>query len=303
MTISLVDPRVSRDGIGLCPQHADATTPPMGWTMNDLRSEHRAPLAPVHPIGPQTGEILESPQDPVRLRPASRGEQSLFRRTAPPDRPHSGRDRADTAPSEGAASAPTSRPARRHDGQAVGGHRDDEGDGSEPAEHTDPLRFSVSRRLADLDVSVGSDRSAGRRAAQDPAVREPVAARFDVEPGEARPVPDPTGAAVPTAAGHILHGRPTRRRDRVDDPVETRRGRGAADDEATAIGNTGTSDTAGGGTGSGNTAGGGTGTNDTAAGTDDDKFPWHHHFDDEDEPAQLKAKSPLLSRAFRSSVG
>jgi len=34
----------------------------------------------------------------------------------------------------------------------------------------------------------------------------------------------------------------------------------------------------------------------------EDKFPWHHQFDD-DGPAELKAKSPLLSRAFRSSVG
>ncbi|MCP4223257.1 MAG: hypothetical protein GY773_07960, partial [Actinomycetia bacterium] len=35
---------------------------------------------------------------------------------------------------------------------------------------------------------------------------------------------------------------------------------------------------------------------------EDDKFPWHHQFDD-DGPQELKAKSPLLSRAFRSSVG
>ena len=35
---------------------------------------------------------------------------------------------------------------------------------------------------------------------------------------------------------------------------------------------------------------------------EDDKFPWHHQFDD-DEPQELQAKSPLLSRAFRSSVG
>lgn len=34
----------------------------------------------------------------------------------------------------------------------------------------------------------------------------------------------------------------------------------------------------------------------------DDKFPWHYQFDD-DEPQELQAKSPLLSRAFRSSVG
>lgn len=36
--------------------------------------------------------------------------------------------------------------------------------------------------------------------------------------------------------------------------------------------------------------------------SEDDKFPWHHHFSD-DEPEELQAKSPLLSRAFRSSVG
>ena len=35
---------------------------------------------------------------------------------------------------------------------------------------------------------------------------------------------------------------------------------------------------------------------------EDDKFPWHYQFDD-DEPQELQAKSPLLSRAFRSSVG
>lgn len=35
---------------------------------------------------------------------------------------------------------------------------------------------------------------------------------------------------------------------------------------------------------------------------EDDKFPWHHQFED-DEPEELQAKTPLLSRAFRSSVG
>jgi hypothetical protein len=36
--------------------------------------------------------------------------------------------------------------------------------------------------------------------------------------------------------------------------------------------------------------------------TDEDKFPWHFQFHD-DEPEELQAKSRLLSRAFRSSVG
>ncbi len=33
-----------------------------------------------------------------------------------------------------------------------------------------------------------------------------------------------------------------------------------------------------------------------------DKFPWHHQFDD-DEPEELQATSPLLSRAFRATTG
>jgi hypothetical protein len=35
---------------------------------------------------------------------------------------------------------------------------------------------------------------------------------------------------------------------------------------------------------------------------DDEKFPWHFSFKD-DEPQELQAKTPLLARAFRSSVG
>ncbi len=35
---------------------------------------------------------------------------------------------------------------------------------------------------------------------------------------------------------------------------------------------------------------------------DGDKFPWHHQFED-DEPEELQATSPLLSRAFRATTG
>lgn len=41
-SVSLVDPRVSRDGVPLCAEHADTTTPPLGWSMNDLRSTAKA---------------------------------------------------------------------------------------------------------------------------------------------------------------------------------------------------------------------------------------------------------------------
>lgn len=61
-TVSLVDPRISRDGVPLCARHADATTPPMGWTMNDLRSRGRS-LAAV----PDEGTVPTS--TPPRVRP------------------------------------------------------------------------------------------------------------------------------------------------------------------------------------------------------------------------------------------
>lgn len=36
---------------------------------------------------------------------------------------------------------------------------------------------------------------------------------------------------------------------------------------------------------------------------EEDKFPWHFSFDDDEEPAELQASTPLLSRAFRSTTG
>ncbi len=34
----------------------------------------------------------------------------------------------------------------------------------------------------------------------------------------------------------------------------------------------------------------------------EERFPWHHQYQD-DEPEEMQASSPLLSRAFRSSTG
>jgi hypothetical protein len=65
-TVSLVDPRISRDGVPLCARHADATTPPMGWTMNDLRSRGRS-LSAV----PDEGSVPTS--TPPRVRPPEDG--------------------------------------------------------------------------------------------------------------------------------------------------------------------------------------------------------------------------------------
>ena len=72
-TVSLVDPRVSRDGVPLCARHADATTPPMGWTMNDLRSRNRG-LAAV----PDEGTVPTS--TPPRVRPEPSVARQMSRR-------------------------------------------------------------------------------------------------------------------------------------------------------------------------------------------------------------------------------
>lgn len=68
-TVSLVDPRISRDGVPLCGRHADSTTPPMGWSMNDLRSRSRS-LAAV-------ADEDASPQStPPRVRPEGASDES-----------------------------------------------------------------------------------------------------------------------------------------------------------------------------------------------------------------------------------
>lgn len=35
----------------------------------------------------------------------------------------------------------------------------------------------------------------------------------------------------------------------------------------------------------------------------EDRFPWHFQFDEDDEPEELQASTPLLSRAFRATTG
>jgi hypothetical protein len=280
MTITLVDPRVSRDGIPLCAHHADATTPPMGWTMNDLRSENRAALAPVRSISDRDGSADAEPSSERSHRSPEadeRGEAALFRRTDP-------------EPDGEARTAAPQRP----------GSLDDDSDEVDD----DPLRFSVSRQLRTMPVTARSDstsddlddsdpdgqlsrrsersatstrahRSASRRSERAPGGQAGEIERSDPKTGRAtggrgrsvngrgagarvRRNPPPTPPMAPAS-------RPAKRRDAESDIDESPEEPDAAE-------------------------------------TDDDKFPWHHHFED-DEPAELQAKSRLLSRAFRSSVG
>jgi hypothetical protein len=83
----LVDPRVSRDGIPLCARHADATTPPQGWAMNDLRSRNRA-LAAV----PDEGETPSSTPPRVRTEAGAETATSSADAVATGPAPGTGHD-------------------------------------------------------------------------------------------------------------------------------------------------------------------------------------------------------------------
>ena len=182
----------------LCPHHADATTPPLGWTMNDLRSRNRA-LAPVPSGGPRTGEIVSTPPT------AKPKGNPLFR---------------------------SSRPAPVEEPQPDEVATDDDG----------PLTFKVSRDLRSMPVT---------------------AAPFDGN-GQGEP---PSRDDLRLFGSADEHGTDQADDDRAPMSRPSKRREVFEAEES-----------------------------------EDDKFPWHHHFAD-DEPEELQAKSPLLSRAFRSSVG
>jgi hypothetical protein len=224
-TITLVDPRVSRDGVPLCPHHADATTPPMGWTMNDLRSQDR-PLAPVAPIAPSADVAPITTAKRSRSKPQFEGSEG-----------------AESEAEDGAVPAAEA-DAARSEGEAQS------------------LSFPVSRDVPSMPVTASngtgaSSGSAGAAAASSPASGETGA------DGTRKPARGRSRGRARLNASTPVTGpasRPSKRREAAEvEEVEELE-------------------------------------------PEDDKFPWHHQFDD-DGPEELKANTPLLSRAFRSSVG
>ncbi len=209
---------MSRDGVPLCPRHADATTPPLGWTMNDLRSQNRT-LTPVpNPSGPRTGEVVSPspPPTPTSTKPTN----PLFTSSRPTE------------------------PRRRRSESDGHDHHDQpaEATGDDTTEATQgELTFQVSRQLRSMPVTAESPEPA-------PAERP------------ARSAADGSGARTSTSTageeGDAPQSRPSKRRDVEDEADEP-----------------------------------------------EERFPWHHQFSEDDEPLELKAESPLLSRAFRYSVG
>ncbi len=89
--VSLVDPKVSRDGVPLCPRHADSTTPPLGWAMNDLRSTSQA----LSIDGPEAEESSKEPisSTPPRVRPVG-SDRDDRKDDAAADERRSGSDRS-----------------------------------------------------------------------------------------------------------------------------------------------------------------------------------------------------------------
>jgi len=172
-TVSLVDPRVSRDGVPLCDRHADLTTPPMGWSMNDLRSQQQLAAVP-------TGDDIPTrvPKIPQRVNAQTAQVESKQKK---------------------------SKKKRNKD-----------------------VLISEAKKISDDSLFEDSR----------PQMNEVLQNRRERKKNEG-----------PSS-------RPSKRREVEEEAV-----------------------------------------------SETDKFPWHHQFTDEDEPKELHADSPLLSRAFRSSVG
>lgn len=203
-TVSLVDPRTSRDGVPLCARHADSTTPPLGWAMNDLRSTSQA-------IDHNEDASLGISATPPRVRPdriAERGVKKMSRRQSIAER------------------------ARQEAVAKAAAHPEDHpGSGHEAGESADPIDVTAeSRPGADYDEELVNAKLADR------------ASRRAARNASGKDGPD---------------SRPARRRDIED---------------------------------------GDTGPNE-------DGFPWNFQFNEDDEPEELQASSPLLSRAFRATTG
>lgn len=235
-TVSLVDPRISRDGVPLCARHADSTTPPMGWTMNDLRSRSRG-LAAV------PDETVAAPTStPPRDRRES--EDSYGRRMS---RRQSIAERAKQAAANGAAGEPvieqaeddpmfnSSRPVK---GRQAAEAQENDDDANAPAANGSGGKRSGGKRS-------GKKRSNNQRSNNNGSGGNGSGSEQRNRSGKQE---DPDGPA----------SRPNRRRQ-VAASAEN-------GEEA------------------------------------EDGFPWHHQYDDE-EPEELQASSPLLSRAFRATTG
>lgn len=200
-SVSLVDPRISRDGVPLCARHADATTPPLGWAMNDLRSTSRA-------LNDTEEAAVE--ETPPRVRPR-----------------HELADKPGARMSSRQSIKERARRSGEPDPDEFEGEEGDAGDAEVIDLNDVPARVRARRERADKQQA-GRDRT-GRSSAR---------RRADAE------------AKAPDT-------RPTRRRavDEDDEPSQQ------------------------------------------------EMFPWHYEFGDEDEPEELQASSPLLSRAFRATTG
>ncbi|MEM7272621.1 MAG: hypothetical protein AAF547_06025 [Actinomycetota bacterium] len=204
-TVSLVDPRISRDGVPLCARHADATTPPMGWTMNDLRSRNRSLAAVPDEVPTST---------PPRVRPA-----------------------ADDAAGR--------RMSRR---QSI----------AERARRLEAETDVQADAEVEIDRSVDTDQQLTLDGTGSEADHRWSSSRPTAEEPEVVASADAEAHVDADLDGEVDEG-PSSRPDRRRQPQ---------DDEA----------------------------------PDEDKFPWHFQFDD-DEPEELQASSPLLSRAFRATIG
>lgn len=178
-TVSLVDPRISRDGVPLCARHADATTPPMGWTMNDLRSRNRS-LSAV----PDEGSVPTS--TPPRVRPEPMTARKMSRRQSIEERARASlRDDGERIQADGddhmfRSSRPADEPAAEAD-VAASAELD------VPAEATVPVEAEEAPARTAERPATGRKTSAKRAAVEAEAPDSRPTRRRDVPDDDAEP--------------------------------------------------------------------------------------------------------------------
>lgn len=248
--------------------------------MNDLRSQNRT-LTPVPELGPKTGEIVTNPaakRSRARSNPLFESSRSVEEPEADGNGVSAGRPAVER-PYSGAAVQPEAQP-------------EVPGESGVAEVKAETLSFPVSRDLRSMPVSatkrsvappdntdsVGSTNSADRKVVSAEQANKAVSVEAEVAAESAATADHPITSEDAITSENAVDGVPIG----AGSSVASRGRNGGA--KAPASRPNKRREVA------------------EVTGPEDDKFPWHHQFDD-DEPEELLATSPLLSRAFRSSVG
>lgn len=232
--------------------------------MNDLRSQNRT-LTPVPELGPKTGEIVTNPG----ARRSRTRANPLFESSRSVEEPKADRN-----------GVTAGRPSVERPSTEAPGQPEAQGEIATADARAETLSFPVSRDLRSMPVS------ATRRSAATPDEAERADEDDEAVSADATASTDNAFSAEQRASG-----------EQPASTAENLEGAASTGDERSEV----SRDRNGRAKAPASRPNRRREVADGSA-PEDDKFPWHYQFDD-DEPEELLAKSPLLSRAFRSSVG